>query len=184
MHRIDSVTAREDVNGIGKKGFSDNVDLPQHDATYVTPEWCNAIQEEIANAIEMSGIELDKNNNTQLAQAVVGLVKPLVQAIYHVGSCHGSYSMDYDPSVALEPIFGYPTVWRLSPGIPEGVPNLSSALSAVNFIASDGNKKTRTLRIWRRMPDDYVDPTFTWERISPSIIEVISAYTIFMLSLN
>ena len=43
MHRIDSVTAREDVNGIGKKGFSDNVDLPQHDATYVTPEWCNAI---------------------------------------------------------------------------------------------------------------------------------------------
>ena len=171
MHRIDSATAREDANGIGKKGFSDNADLPQHDATYVTPDWCNAVQEEIANVIEMSGIELDKNNNTQLAQAVVGLVKPLIQAIFHVGSCHGSYSMDYDPSVALEPILGYSTIWRLSPGIPEGVPNLSSALSTVNFIASEGNKKTRTLRIWRRMPDDYVDPVFKFERISPGIIE-------------
>ena len=98
-------------------------------------------------------------------------LKSLADLIYHVGSCHGSYSMDYDPSVALEPILGYPTIWRLSPGIPEGVPNLSSALSTVNFIASDGNKKTRTLRIWRRMPDDYVDPTFTWERISAGVIE-------------
>ena len=98
-------------------------------------------------------------------------LKSLADLIYHVGSCHGSYSMDYDPSVALEPILGYPTIWRLSPGIPEGVPNLSSALSTVNFIASDGNKKTRTLRIWRRMPDDYVDPTFKWERISPAMIE-------------
>ena len=163
MHRIDSVTAREDVNGIGKKGFSDNVDLPQHDATYVTPEWCNAIQEEIANAIEMSGIELDKNNNTQLAQAVVGLVKPLVQAIYHVGSWHGSDDLNYDPAVALEPLFGYLTKWALRPFVPNGVFNMTSAVKQLVSVAAGTDAKLSTTRIWQRMPDDWVPPTILFK---------------------
>ena len=52
MQRINSVNARPDVNGTGKTGFSDNADLEGQDATYITPEWCNHIQEEIAQAIE------------------------------------------------------------------------------------------------------------------------------------
>lgn len=66
MKRIDSVNARTDVNGPGKKGFHDNADLPGQDATYLTPDWLNAIQEELANLIEKNGIPLDPNSHIQL----------------------------------------------------------------------------------------------------------------------
>ena len=71
MHRIDSATARADVNGEGKNGFHDNADLPNQDATYFTPEWANALQEDIAGAIEGLGIDLDKSDNGQLLKALV-----------------------------------------------------------------------------------------------------------------
>lgn len=73
MHRIDSATARANVNGSGKTGFHDNADLPNQDATYFTPEWSNALQEEIANVIEGLGLglALEKSDNGQLLKALV-----------------------------------------------------------------------------------------------------------------
>lgn len=53
MQRINSVTARAHMNGSNKNGFHDNSDLPGKEATYLTPEWCNYVQEEISNAIEI-----------------------------------------------------------------------------------------------------------------------------------
>ena len=66
MKRIDSVNARADVNGIGKIGFHDNADLEGQDATYLTPDWLNVIQEELANLLEKNGITLNSNSHTQL----------------------------------------------------------------------------------------------------------------------
>ncbi|EOR07291.1 hypothetical protein [Acinetobacter tandoii] len=66
MKRIDSINARPDVNGTGKKGFHDNADLAGQDATYLSPDWLNAIQEELANLLERNGKVLDPNNNAQL----------------------------------------------------------------------------------------------------------------------
>jgi hypothetical protein len=66
MQRIDSVNARPDVNGSGKKGFHDNADLPGQDATYLTPTWLNTIQEELANLLEKNGITLNTNSHIQL----------------------------------------------------------------------------------------------------------------------
>ena len=66
MHRIDSATARQNLNGTGKNGFHDNADLPNQDATYLTPAWCNTVQEEVANVIEGFGGALDKLDNKQL----------------------------------------------------------------------------------------------------------------------
>ena len=66
MKRIDSANARPDVNGIGKHGFHDNADVPGQDATYLTPTWLNAIQEELSNLLELHGIQLDPNDNAQL----------------------------------------------------------------------------------------------------------------------
>lgn len=66
MHRIDSATARQNLNGAGKNGFHDNADLPNQDATYLTPAWCNTVQEEVANVIEGFGGALDKLDNKQL----------------------------------------------------------------------------------------------------------------------
>lgn len=73
MHRIDSATARANANGDGKNGFHDNADLPNQDATYFTPEWANALQEEIANVIEGLGLglALDKSDNGQLLKGLV-----------------------------------------------------------------------------------------------------------------
>ncbi|MEF9958301.1 MAG: hypothetical protein RR767_14050, partial [Acinetobacter sp.] len=66
MLRINSTNARPDVNGTGKHGFHSNEDLPGQDATYLTPTWLNAIQEELSNLLELHGIQLDPNDNTQL----------------------------------------------------------------------------------------------------------------------
>jgi len=70
MKRIDSANARPNVNGAGKNGFHDNNDISGQDATYLTPNWCNTVQEEIANAIEGSGKPLDPNNNAQLLEVL------------------------------------------------------------------------------------------------------------------
>ena len=66
MKRIDSVNARPDENGIGKAGFNDNADLPGQDATYVSPEWFNTVQEELCNLLELRGITLDPASKRQL----------------------------------------------------------------------------------------------------------------------
>ncbi len=66
MKRIDTINARENMFGIGKSGFHDNADLPGQDATYVSPEWFNAVQEELCNLLELRGITLDPASNRQL----------------------------------------------------------------------------------------------------------------------
>ena len=66
MHRIDSTNARPDINGPGKIGFHDNTDLPGQDATYLTPEWLNAIQEELCNLLEKNGDMLNPESREQL----------------------------------------------------------------------------------------------------------------------
>lgn len=70
MHRIDSPNARPNVNGPGKTGFSDNTDLSGQDATYLSPDWFNAVQEELAGVVEASGAALNKGNNGQLLTAL------------------------------------------------------------------------------------------------------------------
>lgn len=66
MKRIDTVNARPNVNGAGKNGFHDNNDISGQEATYLSPSWCNTLQEELANTIEGFGQPLDPNNNAQL----------------------------------------------------------------------------------------------------------------------
>lgn len=66
MKRIDSVNARPDENGLGKAGFNDNADLPQQDATYLSPSWLNMMQEELCNLLELRGISLNPESKRQL----------------------------------------------------------------------------------------------------------------------
>lgn len=72
MKRIDSANARPDVNGTGKAGFHANDDVPGQDATYLTPDFLNTIQEEIANLLELRGITLNPENRRQLFDALAG----------------------------------------------------------------------------------------------------------------
>ena len=66
MKRIDTINARENMFGVGKSGFHDNEDLPGQDATYVSPEWFNTVQEELCNLLELRGIALSPDSKRQL----------------------------------------------------------------------------------------------------------------------
>ncbi len=68
MKRIDSVNARPNVNGPGKPGFHDNNDISGQDATYLTPDWLNHLQEEICAVIEKNGHALNSGQRDQLFQ--------------------------------------------------------------------------------------------------------------------
>ncbi|RXS89088.1 hypothetical protein ETZ13_16695, partial [Acinetobacter junii] len=73
MKRIDTINARTDVNGAGKKGFHDNADLSGQDATYIDPTWCNHVQEELANVIEGFGETLNPAQKNQVYMVVKGI---------------------------------------------------------------------------------------------------------------
>ena len=72
MKRIDSVNARPNINGTGKTGFHDNADLSGQDATYLTPDFMNHLQEELCNLLEMNGVALNSNARDQLYQLLTG----------------------------------------------------------------------------------------------------------------
>ncbi|ENX33949.1 hypothetical protein F889_02613 [Acinetobacter colistiniresistens] len=66
MKRIDTINARPNVNGTGKAGFHDNSDISGQDATYLSPDWLNHIQEELCNLLEKNGVNVDANFKDQL----------------------------------------------------------------------------------------------------------------------
>lgn len=121
MKRIDSVNARPDVNGAGKPGFHDNADMPGQDATYVSPSWCNAIQEELANAIEGFGQPLSPSNNAQLFTvlfALAGRIQLLENKVYEdvrVGSVFIT-TIPFANSPAVRAHKGYGRWQRLGDG--------------------------------------------------------------------
>lgn len=70
MFRIASADVATDLFGAGKNGFKDPV--PGVNAgTVLDSAWGNNVQEEIANAIELSGITLDSANRQQLYAAML-----------------------------------------------------------------------------------------------------------------
>ncbi|NUF26917.1 phage tail protein [Gilliamella sp. ESL0254] len=70
MHRIDTSTAQRDKFGQGKNGFTRGNPQTGTPATQLDYLYCDAIQEEIANAIESAGFTLDKSKHDQLAMAI------------------------------------------------------------------------------------------------------------------
>lgn len=161
MQRIDSINARPDINGQGKKGFHDNGDLPGQDATYLTPGWLNAVQEELANAIELSGLNLDPNDPAQLFKLFNLHNKAMIQRIYHVGSKHMTGNTDWNPAVELQSYFGYQTSWMLWPHVPVGVANFIDPIGQISLLATGGTVQGKTERIWERLPDGATAPAYT-----------------------
>lgn len=161
MQRIDSVNARQDLNGPGKKGFHDNGDLPGQDATYLTPSFLNTVQEELSNAIEQSGLDLDPNDPSQLFKLFNLHNKALVQRIYHVGSKHITDNTDWNPAVELQTYFGYQTSWILWPHVPVGVESFTDPIGQISLLSNVGSVQGKTTRIWQRLSDGATAPTYT-----------------------
>lgn len=78
MHRIDHATAVAEQPAQTAPGtpgyFSEGNPALGAQATVVTKDWANAIQEEVAHVIEAAGVELDKTDNSQLYAAVMALI--------------------------------------------------------------------------------------------------------------
>ena len=70
MQRINSTNRAVNKFGAGKDGFQGGSTATGVKATYVTPEWTNAVQEELARAIEGAGIALDAAKHDQLLAAI------------------------------------------------------------------------------------------------------------------
>lgn len=75
MHRIDTPTAQKDKFGQGKNGFTRGNPQTGTLATKMDSLYFDAIQEEIANAIESVGIPLNKEKHDQLKLAIQQYVK-------------------------------------------------------------------------------------------------------------
>ncbi len=110
MHRIDSVNARPDQNGTGKQGFNDNTDLSGQDATYLDPDWCNAVQEEIATVVE-DHQPLAKGTNGQLKAALYAIfatnenLSEAVEALEQAIVDHGNTQFDKQYPIGTGTIF-------------------------------------------------------------------------------
>lgn len=72
MQRINTSSA-VDIGG-GNNGFTNGNPATSQPATDLSSDWCNAVQEEIANVIENASLALDENDNTQLHAAIVALI--------------------------------------------------------------------------------------------------------------
>jgi regulator of sigma D len=70
MHRIDTPTAQIDKFGQGKNGFTNGDPSTGRRATDLNSDMWDAVQEEMANAIEGNGIALDKSKHNQLYLAI------------------------------------------------------------------------------------------------------------------
>ena len=69
MHRIDSTTRKAHLFGPDKHGFTEGT--PGSEAfTETTDDWCDGVQEEIANAIEDQGVTLVKGTRNQLSDII------------------------------------------------------------------------------------------------------------------
>lgn len=70
MHRIDTSTAQSDKFGVGKNGFTGGNPQTGELPTALDEDFFDAVQEEIASAIEGAGLILDKENKKQLWAAL------------------------------------------------------------------------------------------------------------------
>jgi len=72
MQRIQGATVEQDLYGAGKPGFQEGDPAAQIPATVVSAAFLNALQEEIARAVELGDV-LDPNNPGQLAALLAPL---------------------------------------------------------------------------------------------------------------
>jgi hypothetical protein len=75
MHRIDGTGAT------GENQFTEGDPTQAVPATTVTAAWLNAVQEEVATAIEDQGLALDKEDNGQLSQAIAASIQAAFDAL-------------------------------------------------------------------------------------------------------
>ncbi len=85
MHRIDTPSRQKDKFGAGKDGFTGGDPQTGTQATQVSADILDALQEEICAVVEGSGLSLDKTNNNQLLTAINILMERTIDAVCPIG---------------------------------------------------------------------------------------------------
>lgn len=70
MRRISTSTAKENLWGVGKPGFTSGDKQTGVFPTEIGAEWCNGVQEELVSCIEASGQTPSVDDNLQLAKSI------------------------------------------------------------------------------------------------------------------
>ncbi|MCJ0830431.1 hypothetical protein MN869_18620 [Acinetobacter sp. NIPH1876] len=121
MKRIDSSNARPNINGAGKAGFHDNNDISGQDATYLTPDWLNHIQEELCALLEKNGRTLNAGQRDQLFQLlateddVVALASATQQKIDNEATTRGTADNQLSQRISLLETFASTIIDRIYP---------------------------------------------------------------------
>lgn len=74
MDFIQTANKQADKFGAGKHGFSAGNPTGGIPATYVSPEWCDNVQQELINVIEGAGLTVNPASKTQIYQAILAMI--------------------------------------------------------------------------------------------------------------
>lgn len=74
MDFIQTANKQVDKFGSGKHGFNPGNPSGGVPATYLSPEWCDNVQQELVNVIEGVGIAINPASKTQLQQAIQAMI--------------------------------------------------------------------------------------------------------------
>lgn len=124
MHRVDDPSAGPAVPTPGPQGtpgyFQGAQPTTGQQATIVTVDWANAVQEEISHVIESAGLTLSKTDRTQLLQAIAKLTRTRLTAnqTFYVSPTGNNSNNGLTPATAwADPSFAYATIqefWDLA----------------------------------------------------------------------
>lgn len=124
MHRIDHATRAVDLHGAGRDGFTEGDPVAGEAPTVVTANYLNAVQEELARAVEAFGVTLDPANHGQLAAALGTWPANRAMVRTDLADSRGTF---------VHADKGTPG-WDEVPGRPEWVPDDSDASAAFDIM--------------------------------------------------
>jgi hypothetical protein len=117
MHRVDDPSAGPAVPTPGPQGtpgyFQGAQPTTGQQATIVTVDWANAVQEEIAHVVESAGLTLSKTDRTQLLQAIAKLTRTRLTAnqTFYVSPTGNNSNNGLTPATAwADPSYAYRTI--------------------------------------------------------------------------
>lgn len=81
MKRIDTTNKSVDLFGAGKHGFRNGNKAVGINPTEFDADWCNHVQEELANLVEGTGTALDVGDRTQIRAAIQSMIVSAQKAV-------------------------------------------------------------------------------------------------------
>jgi hypothetical protein len=136
MQRITTPDRVPNLFGAGKDGFTGGVPQAGISVTHLNEDWCNQVQEEIANAVEKLGIALDGASREQLARAL----RRIAGGNFTVRNASAALTADHAGVVFVSAAAGNVALTLPQAAAAGGVP------LRFTFVRTDGSGNTVTIQ--------------------------------------